>query len=165
MKLKRVFVIEITAALIVLLTVLFYVEVSPYLAATNPNTSIGMYNEKQIASDTAALVRGQKASAQFNYTSFDPAIVVINLSFQSFDTPGELTVSCNRRRVTTLRVSSATPEVRLNVLTVSGADWLETTAGLAYSTFAYGNEISFASNLLTGYEGTFSYQIDIRGSR
>ncbi len=165
MKLKKVFVIEITSILAVLMAVLFFVEVSPYLVATKPIASIGMFDERKIASNLVSLAKGQTSNVQFNYTSFDPSIMVIDLSFQGFVTPGVLTVSCNGKRVTTINVSSQRPEVRLNVLTVSGADWLETSAGIAYSAFTYGNEITFSSNFRTGYEGTFSYQIKIRGSR
>jgi hypothetical protein len=165
LKLKRIFLVEITSMLIILIAVLFLVEVSPYLIATKPNASIGMFQEKQIASNLVSLTKGQSASTQFNYTSFDPSIMVIVISFQNFVTPGVLTVNCNGKRVTTINVSSQRPEVRLNVLTVSGTDWLETSAGIAYSAFTYGNEITFTSNFRTGYEGTFSYQIKIRGSR
>jgi hypothetical protein len=162
LKLKKLFVVEVVVTVVVLVAVMFYIEVTPYLASSKPGSSIGMYNEQEFAKSVVTLTKGQTARAQFNYSSFDPAIVVIDLSFQSFQALGDLTVYCNGRRVTTLAVSSDNTEVRLNVITVSGADWVKAKST---STYTYGNEIAFTSNSQTGYAGTFSYKIDIRGSR
>jgi hypothetical protein len=162
LKLKRLFAVEIAVTIIALVGVLFYVEVSPYLISSKPGASIGMYNEREFASKVATLTRGQTARTQFNYSSFDPAIIVLDVSFQSFQTPGDLTVYCNARRIATLYVAPDNPQVRLNVITVSGADWVSTTST---STYAYGNEITFTSSPQNGYAGTFEYKINIRGSR
>ena len=162
MKLKKLFAFEVAAIVLVLGVLLFFVEVSPYLISSKLSSSIGMYNQQEFAKNVATLAKGQSARAQFNYTSTDPAIVVLDLSFQSFQTPGDLKVYCNGRLVTTLHVSPSTPQVRLNVITVSGADWIKISTATPYT---YGNEITFTSSSQTGYEGTFGYQIDIRGSR
>ena len=59
------------------------------------------------------------------------------------------------------------PYVELTTVTFSGFDLVKpppSKLGIS-SQFAYGNEISFLSPQENGYEGTFNYQISIRGSR
>lgn len=163
MKLRRLLVIEIGATIAVLLAVLIAVEISPYLIATNPSNSIGMFNEKEFASNTISIARGQSARFQFNYSSFDPVIMVMDLSFMSFEVPGDLSIICNGKNVTTLNVTPEEPDVRLNLFSVSGLDWLEVTTQV--SQLMFGNEITLVSSQRTGYEGTFSYKVNIRGSR
>ena len=59
------------------------------------------------------------------------------------------------------------PYVELTTVTFSGFDLVKPPPSkLAISfQFAYGNEITILSPEENGYEGTFNYQISIRGSR
>jgi hypothetical protein len=162
LKLKKLFAIEISVFVAVLVVVLFFVEVTPYLASSKPDSQIGMYNEKMFAKGTAILSIGQTASAQFNYSTYDPAILVVDLAFQDWQTPGHLSIYCNGRLIATILATSNNPTVHLTTISVSGWDWVKPPS---INSFTYGNEVTFVSETETGYEGTFSYQIDIRGSR
>jgi hypothetical protein len=162
LKLKSLFAIEIASAIIVVVVVLFVVEVNPYLLSSKSSSQIGVYNEKVYAKGNATLDLGQIVSAQFNYSTYDPAILVVDLTFQNWEVPGDLSVYCNGLLVATIHATPDNPTARLNMISVSGWDWVKPPTIDAYT---YGNEVSFESDPQTGYQGTFSYQIDIRGSR
>jgi hypothetical protein len=162
LKLKKLLFVEIATVAIVLVAILFFVEVSPYLASSKPNSQIGLYNQKEFARDNVTLAVGQTAGAQFNYSSYDPAILVIDLAFQNWQTPGYLSLYCNGRIIATIYASSSNPTVRFTTISVSGWDWVKPPS---LNSFTYGNEVTFSSDPQNGYEGTFDYQISIRGSR
>ena len=162
MKLKKLLFVEIAAVAIVLVVILFFVEVSPYLASSKPNSQIGLYNQKEFARGNVTLTVGQTAGAQFNYSSYDPAILVIDLAFQNWQTPGYLSLYCNGLIIATIYASSSNPTVRFTTISVSGWDWVKPPS---LNSFTYGNEVTFSSEPQNGYEGTFDYQISIRGSR
>jgi hypothetical protein len=162
LNLKRLFAIEIGVAVVVIVLVVFFFEVTPYLASSKQSDSVGIYHQKMFAQGVTTLALGQQASAQFNYSTYDPAILVMYLSFQSWQTPGDLSVNCNGRRIATVHASPDNPTIQLTTVSVSGWDWVKPPSLDAYT---YGNEVTFVSEPLGGYEGTFSYQIEIRGSR
>ncbi|MDQ1280345.1 MAG: hypothetical protein QG670_1608 [Thermoproteota archaeon] len=162
LKLKRLFLVEIASIIIIIVSVMFFIKMTPYLASTEPDMSIGVYNQRVFTEDTLTLESGQMASTEFNYSTFDPAILVIDLMFQSWQTPGDLSVYCNGILIATIRAIPGNPTVRLTSISVSGWDWVQPPS---VNSLAYSNQISFVSEPNSGFEGTFTYQIGIRGSR
>jgi hypothetical protein len=162
LKLKKLLAIEIASAIIVLAVVLVVVEVTPYLSSSQANAQIGTFNEKVFAKGTLTLALGQSASAQFNYSTYDPAILVVDLTFQDWQVPGNLSMYCNGRLISTIYATPDNPTVRLTTISVSGWEWVKSPS---IDSFTYGNEVTFVSDPADGFEGTFNYQIDIRGSR
>ena len=162
MKLKKLFVIEIASAVNILLVILVMVEVTPYLASANQNNQIGMYNQREFAQGKVTLTHGQSVSAQFNYSSYDPAILVIDITFQSWQNAGHLSLYCNGRLIATINASPDNQNVRFSTISVSGWDWVKPPSVNSYT---YGNQVTFISEPENGYEGDFNYQISIRGSR
>lgn len=162
LNLKKLFLVEIASIIVIVVVVAVVIEVTPYLASSKPDPSIGVYNEKEFARGTVTLGTGQTASAQFNYTTFDPAILVIDLTFQNWQKPGYLSMYCNGRGIGRILATPNDPTVHMTVISVSGKDWVKPWS---IRSFTYGNEVSFVSESENGYEGTFSYQVDIRGSR
>ncbi len=167
LELKRLVTFEIAIVVIVLVLVLIFVGVTPYLVSSTESDKIGVFNEKEYARNTVSLVAGQKASCRFNYSAFDPAILVIDLDFQSWTTPGFLSLYCNGILVVTIEATQRNPNVQLTTVTVSGYDLVRPHYQLSpvFNIYTYGNEITFSSATDNGYEGIFSYTISIRGSR
>ena len=162
MKLKKLIAVEIASAVIILVVILIMVEVSPYLASANQNNQIGMYNQKEFAKGEVTITKGQIAGAQFNYSTYDPAILIVDLAFQNWQTPGHLSLYCNGILIATINASPDNPNVHFSTISVSGWDWVKPPS---INSYTYGNEITFISDPDSGYEGDFSYQISIRGSR
>ncbi len=125
--------------------------------------------QKTFAEGSATLSVGQSVSAWFNYSSFDPPILIFDLTFQSWQTPGPLSIYCNGLRIATLEASPDNPHIVFTVIAVSGVDLVKTRADLIYpappNAYTYGNEIAFTPNPGNGYQGSFNYQISLRGSR
>jgi len=167
LKLKKIITLEIASVAVVLVVVLAFVEITPYLVSSNQNNQIGVFDQREFAKNTVSLLAGQKASCRFNYSSFDPAILVVDLAFQSWQTPGYLSLYCNGILIVTIEATQRNSDVQLTSITVSGYDLVKPHYQLSqvFSTYTYGNEISFVSSVEKGYEGTFSYKISIRGSR
>jgi hypothetical protein len=160
--LKKLFAAEIAIVVIVLVVILFVVEVSPYLASASLNRQIGMFNQKEFAKGNVTLAVGQSASARFNYTTYDPAILIVDIAFKSWQTPGQLSLYCNGRVIATIQATPDNPNVHFSTISVSGWDYVKPPS---IDSFTYGNEVSFVSDLQNGYVGDFTYQISIRGSR
>ncbi len=162
MKLKSLFAFEIAAVAVAIIVIMFFVEFTPYLASSKPNSQIGVYNQREYAKGSVSLAMGQTASAQFNYSTYDPAILVVDLAFQNWQNSGYLSLYCNGRVIATIQATPNNPSVRLTTISVSGWDWVKPPS---VNAFTYGNEVTFVSEPENGYEGNFSYQISIRGSR
>jgi hypothetical protein len=162
LKLKKLIALEIVSAVIILMVILIIVEVTPYLASTNPNDQIGMYNQKEFAKGTVRITKGQIASAQFNYSTYDPAILIVDLAFKNWQTIGHVSLYCNGKLIATINASPDNPKVHFTAISVSGLDWVKPPS---VNSFTYGNEVTFVSDPESGYEGDFNYQISIRGSR
>jgi len=165
--LKNLLVAEIAVVVVVIVIVAVFVELTPYLASASQNGQIGVFNQRKYAEKTVTLVNGQIASSQFNYSTFDPSILVIDLKFQNWQKPGILSFYCNGILITTLKATPENQNVELTAIAFSGFDLVKpppSKLALAY-VFSYGNEISIMSPENNGYEGTFNYKISIRGSR
>ena len=161
MKFKKLLIIEIISIIAIVSIALVFVEGIPnFVSSSQP--SIGVYNQREFAKGTVTLGAGETVSAQFNYSNFDPAILVIDLTFQNWQTPGALTVLCNGRNIATILASPNYPTTRLTTISVSGLDWVKPPS---INSYTYGNEVTFQSEPQNGFEGTFSYHISIRGSR
>jgi hypothetical protein len=163
MELKKLIIVEIAVVIIVLIVVMTFVEIIPNLASSQQNTSIGVYNQKTFGTGNVTLARGTTSqSVKFNYTTFDPAILVLDLNFQTWRAPGNVTISVNGNVLATIYASPEKPQIKLTSITCSGKDLVEP---LSKNSPFIGNTIYFSSQTSEGYEGTFSYQISIRGSR
>jgi hypothetical protein len=167
MNLRKLFVVEIVVVIVAVVLVLVFVEISPFLATSNQTGQIGVYNQREFAKDTVTLERGQRTSSMFNFTTYDPAILVVDLTFKDWKTSGSLSMFCNGILLDTFKVTPDNPSVESITVTFSGFDLVkppQSKLAISY-VFAYGNELSFLSPQDDGYEGTFSYQVNIRGSR
>ena len=163
MNLKKLLILEIAIAVIVLVLVIFLLGALPFLASSKQNSSIGLYNEKVYGNGTLTLARGQTVAAtQFNYTTYDPVILIINVTVQNCQSPGNITFACNGKIFGSLYADAENPQATLTAISVSGADWVEPQT--SYS-FVFGNEVTFTSEPENGYEGILDYTIIIRGSR
>jgi hypothetical protein len=162
-KLKKLIIAETLLAVAILLVILFFVEITPYLESSRQNASIGLYNQREYGKGNATIARGQIVrAAQFNYTTSDPAILILDLTFQNWKSTGNLTFAINGRVFSSILATPENSQMSLAVITVSGEDWVETTS---LNSLVFGNEITFISSRENGYEGTFDYQISVRGSR
>jgi hypothetical protein len=160
MKLKKIFAVEITLVLIVLIVIMVFIETAPYLASSRDNDSIGVFDQKSYPKRTLSLASGKSANATFNYSSYDPSIIVLDLSFETCEKPGYFLLYCNYREIVNIFINSETPPLTLNLISVSGLDWVEPPSAM------FGlNELLFESPSQDGYAGTLAYQISLRGSR
>ncbi len=167
LNLKKLFVAEIAIIILVIVIVAVFVEISPFLSASTQTGQIGVYNQRLYAQNTVTLAQGQSASSMFNYTTYDPAILVVDLAFKDWQAPGTLSLYCNGILINTFEATPSLPSIESTAVTFSGSDIVKPPPSkLAISSiFAYGNEISIVSPQQNGYAGTFSYQVSIRGSR
>jgi hypothetical protein len=165
MKLKKLIIAEIVLVAVILIAAMVVIEGIPYLEASQ-NSSISMYQEKEYAKGSVTLARGETAQTGFNYSTYDPAILVLELSFQSWQNPGNLTFYCNKKPFASIIATPETSSTSLTVISLSGKDWVQTSSPSVRSPFpsGYGNEITFSSESLNGYAGTFNYRISVRGS-
>jgi len=167
LNLKKLIIVEITVLIVVIVLITVFVAITPYLASSGQNSQIGVFNQREYVQKTATIQPGQTASSRFNYTTFDPAILIVEIKFQDWQKPGKLSMYCNGIRIDTFDATPSNPYVKSITVTFSGFDLVKPPSsrlGIAYQ-FAYGNEISFLSPIENGYQGTFNYQISIRGSR
>ena len=167
MNLKKLMIFEIIGVIIAFLVITIFVGVTPYLASSGQTGQIGVYNQREFVQKTVALKAGQLESSRFNYTTYDPAILVIELTFKEWQKPGYLSIYCNGILIDTFNATSNTPYIKSTTVTFSGLDLVkppESRLGMSFQ-FSYGNEISFISQVENGFEGTFNYKISIRGSR
>lgn len=163
MELKKVIFVEIAVVSIVLIAILAFVGITPYLASSQQSTSIGLFNQKVFDEGNVTLIRGKTVqSAIFNYSTFDPAILVLELDFQSWQSRGNLTISINDLVLANVYPDPEKPHVTLNTVSFSGVDLVK--PDFVYSRY-FSNAVSFSSKVGEGYSGTFSYQISVRGSR
>ena len=160
MKLKGLFLIEIVVLVGIALFSIIYFWSAPYLGSSDQYQSIPAYSQKSEPIRYLSLDKGSLAIVRFNYTSYDPSIIVLDLSFDSIIQPGKFEIFCNYKLVTTVNVKPETPRVSLNLVSFSGLDWVEPMTAM------FGiNDLVFESNELDGYVGSLSYQITFRGSR
>jgi len=165
--LKKLMFVEIAVVVIATVSIAVFVGMTPYLYSSSQNGQIGVFNQREYVKETATIQQGQRLSSRFNYTTYDPAILVVDLKFQDWKKPGSLSMYCNGILITTFDATPNDPNIESTTVTFSGFDLVKPPPpklGMS-SQFTYGNELSFLSPTENGYEGTFNYQISIRGSR
>jgi hypothetical protein len=165
--LKKLFVVEIAVVVVVIVLITVFVGITPYLVSSGGYGQIGVFNQRAYAQETVTIQPGKIASSRFNYSTYDPAILVVYLKFQDWKKSGYLSMYCNGILIETFDAAPSNPYVESTTITFSGFDLVKPPSsrlGIYYQ-FTYGNEISFLSPVENGYEGTFNYQISIRGSR
>lgn len=160
MKLNRLFLIEIVILMISLVSVVAFLEIAPYLKPSKQNASIGLYREREFAEGNLAVVVGEMSNANFTYPSYDPAILIVEVTLETCEIPGNLILRCNYREFASIYVDRAGSHHSFTVVSVSGREWVMPPSSM----FGF-NAISFESPSTDGYEGTITYQIRIRGSR
>ncbi len=146
------------ASVLVMLVAL--VNLTSYLGASNSNHEVGLYVEKEYALGSLTIVPGERKYIWFNYSSYEPTILLLELSFKSWKTSGYLDVRCNNNPVRTIFATPENPNISLVVVSTSGSEWIEPQSSM------FGlNEVIFESALENGFEGLLSYQIRLRGAR
>jgi len=139
------------------------VSLTPILKSSAQDSAIGLYNEREYGKGNVTLTAGEtQRVAQFNYSTYDPAILVLDLAFRSWKSSGNLTMLINGRVFASVFASPESPTVSLRVISFSGTEWVRPPSP---DSFVFGNEISFSSKPENGFAGTFEYEIRIRGSR
>ena len=159
MKLKKLIVLEISLLIVIFISLAAYIENSFYLGS--PETAkIGLYNEREFARGNVTVVPGEIGIVRFSYSIYEPTILVLELAFRSVEKPGYLMVRCNNRPLQPFWVSPANSTIILNVMSVSGAEWVEPLSSM------FGlNDIVFESDAINGFEGLIDYRIKLRGTR
>ena len=169
MNLKKLFVAEIAIVVVVVVVVVAFVEITPYLATSNQNGQIGVFNQREYVNETVTIQRGQTAVSKFNYETYDPAILKIDIEFKEWKKPGNLSLYCNYILIESFDATPQNPIFKTTSITFSGAELVKPPPldlGMASSAQFFSiNILYFESPLEDGYEGTFNYQISIRGSR
>jgi hypothetical protein len=145
---------------VVLFLIITFAEIVPFLRSSKQNTSIGLYQEREYARGNVTLAVGERSSLRFTYLSYDPAILILDMVFLTWNSTGYLTLRCNNRIFASVFVHPENSHVSVTAVTVSGREWVKPP-----STMFGLNEVAFESELENGYAGTFSYKISIRGSR
>jgi hypothetical protein len=167
LKLGKLIVVEIAIAAIVLLVVIVAIQGIPSFGSASQSSTVSMYQQKVYSSGSETLGVGETARTRFNYTTYDPAILTIDLQFHDWQKNGNLTLYCNGREITTVFASPEKPDIHINAISFSGADWVQPSSAswpTLGSFFAYGNEVSFVSGS-GGFSGSFDYVVSVRGSR
>jgi len=159
LKLGKLFFAELAIVIVALIVAVVVVEVSPNLSKRS--TTIGAYNAKAYATDTIAILKGEAFSTSFDYSGYEPAILVIDVTASDVQSQGYLSFVCNGRFLSSVYVSSDNQRASISAITLAGAEWVKSPS--AY-TEAYSNQIDFLSDSDTGFEGTFDYQIDLKGT-
>lgn len=167
LKLKRIVLFEVTAIALIVIFIAVLVEFTPYLTTDAQSSQIDVFQQKEYFRNTVTLASGQRTSAQFNYTTYDPAILVVDIEFANWEKSGYLSLYCNGILIVTFEATPNNPYVELTTITFSGFDIVKPPPPKLPTSFtlAYGNEVSLLSTEENGYQGTFSYQVNIRGSR
>ena len=145
MNLKKLIVFEVVAVIVAIVLVTVFVGITPYLASSGQNGQIGVFNQRKYAQETVTLNQGQKTSSKFNYTTYDPAILVVNLAFQDWIKPGNLSMYCNGMFVKSFDATPSNPKIESTTITFSGFDIVKpppSKLSMSFQ-FSYGNEISF----------------------
>ena len=110
LNLKKLFVVEIAIVIVVVIVVVAFVEIIPFLSTSNQNGQIGVYNQRVYAQKTVTLQSGQIASSRFNYSTYDPAILVVDLKFQDWQKSGNFSIYCNGILIDTFYASPSDPD-------------------------------------------------------
>jgi len=159
-KLKGLFVLEIGIIVIIIVSAIAFLLLMPSLGSSQLYESMDSYSQKTTPIHYISIIRDQPGIVRFNYSSYDPSIIVLDLYFESVDTPGDFDIFCNYRHAATVSVTPETKKTTLNLVSFSGLDWVEPMTSM------FGlNDLIFESKDTNGFLGTISYQITFRGSR
>ena len=169
MNLKKLFVVEIAIAVLVIVVVATFVGITPYLESSDATGQIGVFKQREYAKETATIQRGQTTVSKFNYDTYDPAILKIDVEFQDWKKPGNLSLYLNYVLIDSFEATPQNPSYKTTTITFSGFDLVKpppADLGMSSSAQFFAiNLLYFESPTEGGYEGTFSYQVSIRGSR
>jgi hypothetical protein len=160
LKLNKLIAAEIVVAALALISLVVFVDFTPYLGSSSQNNKIGLYSEKEYAKGNVTVVPGGKTFVQFSYSSYEPAILVLELTFQSWDSSGYVNIRLNNKPIPPIFASPENPIITLYVVSASGAEWVEPLSSM------FGlNEVTFESGFADGFKGILGYRIRLRGSR
>lgn len=160
MKLKKLLIVEAIIVVLVLVLLVTFFSGASYLGSSNQIDEISLYAEKEYAAGDISISRGEIKYVWFEYSSYEPVILILELRFKSWNSNGYLHIRCNNKPVKPIFVSPEKPSVNLTVVSCSGAEWVEPLSSM------FGlNEVIFESEVENGFEGLFSYQIKLRASR
>lgn len=160
MRLRRLVFLEVIFFMAVLISLVVILQLLPFLQPSKENTSIGLYNTKSYPKTPLTMASGSSITLPFYYSSYDPAIIILELIFQTCEQPGYFRAYCNYRNIASIFVSPETPPVTINLISVSGSDWVEPPTAMLGR-----NELLFESETTNGYAGNLTFQITLRGSR
>jgi hypothetical protein len=159
-KLKGVFILEIAIIIGLLVGAITFLLLMPELGSTQQYESLDSYTQKTNPIHYITIIKDQPGLVRFNYTSYDPSIIVLDLYFDSIEKPGDFDIFCNYKHVTTVTVTPESKNTTINLVSFSGLDWVEPLTSM------FGlNDLVFESSDSNGFLGTISYQISFRGSR
>jgi hypothetical protein len=161
--------VEIIAIVLAIVIVALFVGVTPYLASSGGTGQIGIFKQQEYANETATIQRGQTAVTRFKYDTYDPAILKIDIQFQDWKKPGNLSIYLNYVLIDSFEATPKNPNFNKTTITFSGFELVKpppVDLGMSSSAQFFAiNLLYFESPLEGGYEGTFNYQVSIRGSR
>ncbi len=161
MKIGKLFFAEIFVIITVLVVTVVVIQVDPSLAGSKQAQVIGAFNQNVIGQDTITIVKGDAFSTQFEYSSFEPAIFVLDLTFRDSQSSGYLTLQLNGRYIGSIFVTPEKHQATISAISLTGAEWVKPPS--AYSN-SFTNQIIFSSDSSDGYVGTFDFQISLNGS-
>jgi hypothetical protein len=161
LKLGKLFLVEIAVVLVVLVAVVIVVEVNPALASSQ-TSQIGAYNQKLYDQDTVSISKGQTSTTSFKYSSYEPVILEVDFTFSDVQSPGYISCTCNGRYLGIVYASQNNQHSSMSAVSFSGSDIVKSPS--TYSN-AYTKQVYFTSFYEQGFEGTFSYQINLKGTR
>ena len=156
MKLGKLIVIEIALVVILLFAALNLIAYSPFLVSSSQDPGIGLLKEIVFPPQNVTLLRDQVTNILFNYSSYEPAILIMDINYLNWETSGYITIFLNGRFVGNIQSLPDTKQKSLAVVSCSGIDWVRPNES---------NFIMFLSEYDLGYEGTFTCSVKLRGSR
>jgi hypothetical protein len=159
MQLKKLIFLEGLILIVILCIAIGFFWLIPSLQSSNQN-SIPIYGQVIYPQNILTVEDGASIRRTFNYSTYDPSIIVITLTPESCTRQGYLDIYCNYRLVSSTLLTLQNKSVTLNMFSTSGFDWVEKPSSMGGV-----NELLFESAPKEGYTGTLAYQITLRGSR
>jgi len=162
--------LEIVIVVIAIVIIAIFVGLTPYLESSGATGQIGVFNQQEYAQETATIQRGQQtAVSRFKYDTYDPAILKIDIQFQDWKNPGNLSIYLNYILIDSFEATPKNPSFNKTTITFSGLELVKpppVDLGMYSSAQFFAiNLLYFESPIEGGYEGTFTYKVSIRGSR
>lgn len=155
--------------MVALVAGMYIILINPYLESSKQDKLLRLFDEQSFPEQTTAVEQGQMICGVFNYSGYEPPILVIDMTFQDCKTSGFITIYLNGRWVTSIYVTPENKRISPTAVSCAGMDWVEpreSTAVYFLSEPEDGfNVVYFISEPEDGYEGTFSYRFRLRGSQ